>query len=1279
LVGAACLFLALAGAPSALFAGIGEAESSEFALDLRLGRGTVGVGIGEAVMASTFTLDLRAVSGPSLLGRSSESGEFTVNLLGAHGGLDLAGRVSATSGAALPGAAVALGVLNTSSDGAGNYSFPGVAAGTYALTVSSAGYNSYNGTVLVSGGSSVRRDVSLSPVAAGGGPRVTGITCPYPGFLYFLDGPEFSVMFTATVDWAGKLPARVEFRTPRGVFKVDTPGTTASQMFNMGSDFGPRGKLRVVAVSRDGARSPEQLADFIVMPPPLGAVGNIGMQVSQDLTGSGYKYGSELGFNLSFFEEAIDAGLIGEDIPVFGKNGLNLQFIPQMSCEIGSDGVAGFKLKWSDFQKGKVLEDEWGRKHNLKQIIQLLQDYADKGFIDQRRLPKAGMGGLELHWYPIAGGQFQFNRTTEQWEPIQFGAGLAGAFEIHKSWPFIVMAGPIPVPMYAKVGLEVEGEAQFQVMTLEPMGLSGALGLKPYVRGSLGAGVDQVLAIEGWIGGGLDVDLQYLQQPNLSAKLYLNGGVTVYALLWSWENELLHWEYPKNAVPGSRLFAPAHIATRPPAPLGRSYVGRADYAVFHGSRTLAKAGPAAASGPPIPRAMSGPLQTVIFPHSEPDCSSSGTNFHLVWLYDQPSRGTNNRTMTVFSRYDGTRWTEPVPVADDGTADFHPQLLTFADGWSVCAWEKERVVLPDTVSFEGMTTNLEVAAAWFNGQTAAWLPMHSFTTNEWLDRSPKLAGLSRSNVLMVWTANTASHLAGNATATNNLWFTRWEGSAWSDPQAFATLTNALVKYDLGYDGTNGSLVMSLDLNNNPTNVTGRELFRIPYQSGVWGALERLTADDVPDENPLLARDQNGKEVLVWLKGNEYSSVTDFAMTNRQVVQTNLYTSNLGDAKLAQSSDGKLALLWAEPDQYSSDLKAALYDPVFRLWGQPKAMTADPETERSLTTGFWGQTRLLAIYNRTLIGPTNAGANTDLYVMEYNLGEDLALERLNASPLNPGPGDTATFEATVLNLGDTPTPNVPVAFYQGLPGAGGVEIGRMTLPQTLAPGERQTVTYAWALPQLNQPLSVYAVVDPEQVITDLVRSNNILGLQVNLPDAAIQSVTWSQVASNLLSLTARIANQGVTTSQAVAVEFRLGATNGTLLDSQTITNLAPGQSVDIGYEWDVSGISSDTQVFVMLTALEGTTDFDGDNNILRLAVWRTGASGTLQLQPLVGLPGGGVQLSVLNEPGRGYRVETSTNLWDWETLSVFFSTNALTPVLDYSATNYPTRFYRAVLEP
>ena len=1256
--------------------GIGSAESVEFGVDLRMGRGTVGVGIGEAVTSSTFTLDLRGVSGPSLFGRWSESGLFTVNLLGAQGGLGLAGRVSdSSSGAGLSGALVVLGAHSTPSDGAGNYSFASVPVGNYALTVSRAGYNNYNGTVALSGGTTIRRDVSLSAVAVSGSPRVTGITCQYPGFLYFLDGPQFNVAFQATVDWAGHPPSKLEFRTPHGVFEVATAGTTASRTFNMGSDFGGKGKLRVVAVSSDGTRSAERLADFIVMPPPLGAIGNLGMAVSHDLRGSGYKYGSELGFNLGFFDKAIGAGVIPKDIPVFGEKGVNLQFIPQMSCEIGSDGVAGFKLKWSDFETGKEIEDEWGRGHNLKKVIELLQDRTAKGLVDQRRLPKAGMADLDFSWYPIAGGELKFDRATESWEPVRFGAGLAGSFGVSKSWPFIVMVGPVPVPMYAKVALELEAEAQLQVLGLEPLRLNGVISLDPYVRGSLGAGVDQVLAVEGWIGGGVNLDLQYPAEPSFSAKLYLNGGVKVYVFLWSWENELLYWEWPESATSGRRLFSPIAFQAKPPAPVERGYVSRPDYAVFHGTHEAK--GPAKGK-PPVLTPLTGPLQTVIFPHSEPDCSSSGTNFHLVWLYDQPSRGTNNRTMTVFSRYNGTDWTPPVPVADDGTADFHPQVLTFADGWSVCAWENERVVLPDNVTFEGMTTNLEVAAAWFNGATASWLPMHSFTTNGWLDRSPKLAGLSRSNVLMVWTENPVSHLTGNATATNNLWFTRWDGTNWATPQPFATLTNALVKYDLNFDGTNGNLVLSLDWNNNPTNVAGRELFRIPYQAGTWGTLERLTTDELPDDNPLLARDQNGKDVLVWLKGNEVSSVVDFAMSNRQVVQTNLYTSNLGDAKLAQSSDGKLALMWAEPADYTSDIKGAIYDPVFKLWGKPKAMTGDPETERSLTTGFWGQNRLLAIYNRALIGPTNGGAATDLYVMEYNLGEDLALHRLNCSPLNPGPGDTAAFEATVMNFGDKPAANVPVAFYRGQPGAGGVEIGRMILPQPLAPGEQQTVTYAWTLPLTNQVLAVYAVVDPDQVITDLVRSNNILGVELSRADAAVQSVTWSQAASNLLSITARIANEGVATVAVAGVEFRLGSTNGPVLYSQSITNLSPGQSVDVGFLWNVSGLTNDTEIFVVLTGMSEANDFDGSNNTFRLGVQRATAPTNLELLSLAGLPGGGFQLSVLNEPGRSYRLETSTNLLDWETLSGFYSTNAVMPVVDNSATNYPMRFYRAVQE-
>ncbi|MBN2508198.1 MAG: hypothetical protein JXQ71_16055, partial [Verrucomicrobia bacterium] len=866
----------------------------------------------------------------------------------------------------------------------------------------------------------------------------------------------------------------------------------------------------------------------------------------------------------------------------------------------------------------------------------------------------------------------------------RFGAGLAGAFEIHKSWPFILMAGPVPVPTYAKVGLEVEAEAQLQVMTLEPIGLNGSLALDPYVRGSLGVGVDEVLAIEGWIGGGLDLDLQcrleLSPEPEFDVSLYLNGGATVYFLLWTWENEFLYWEWPEDKALRSRLFSPLAAFSTQPKLLSRDYLNQTGSARFFSSP--AKVTPAGLATTPaslVPQ--SSPLQTSVFPYSEPDCASAGTNFHLVWLSDDPARSAMNRTRLEFSHFNGTEWSEPVPVADDGTADFHPQILTFSDGSAVCAWENQRAALPDTATLDDMKAGLEIAVAWYDATANEWGSTQSQmnrSTNSWLDRSPKLAGRSRDNVLLVWTANPSNHITGTATEPNELLASTWNGTTWSTPEVFITLTFPLVKYDLAYDGTNGHVVMTLDTSNTHTNVGARELFYMAYQDGAWSALERLTDDQVPDDNPLLALDQDGRCVLVWLKDTEISSAVDFQVIHRQIVRTNLYSSNLGDAKLARSSDGKLALVWAEPADFSSDLHAVFYDPVFRLWGQPKQLTSDAETERNLTTAFRGTDQLVAVYNRRLIGPTNSGTGADLYVLQYGLGEDLALNLFYSSPPNPGPGDMATFQATVGNLGDKAAANVPVAFYLGDPGAGGVEVGRIGLTQSLAPGETADITFGWTLPTTNLPLTLYALVDPGQALADVVRNNNSLGLKLAKADLAVTSVTWSQIASNTLSVAACVGNQGVVTGQTATVEFRLGSPDGTNLFSQSLTNLAPGEATEIAFLWDMSDWVGAPDIYVVLTGPDPGTDFDLANNNVRLSLQLAAAPSTLALGPLVRLPGGLFQLTVLGEAGRYYQVETSTNLSDWEPWIEFFSTNMSTPVIDSTGTNTPQRYYRAVGE-
>jgi hypothetical protein len=48
-----------------------------------------------------------------------------------------------------------------------------------------------------------------------------------------------------------------------------------------------------------------------------------------------------------------------------------------------------------------------------------------------------------------------------------------------------------------------------------------------------------------------------------------------------------------------------------------------------------------------------------------------------------------------------------------------------------------------------------------------------------------------------------------------------------------------------------------------------------------------------------------------------------------------------------------------------------------------------------------------------------------------------------------------------------------------------------------------------------------------------------------------------------------------------------------------------------------------------------------------------------------------------PGLYYRIEGSTNLALWTSVTSFMSTNAVTRFLDPTAVGYQKRFYRAVL--
>jgi hypothetical protein len=125
----------------------------------------------------------------------------------------------------------------------------------------------------------------------------------------------------------------------------------------------------------------------------------------------------------------------------------------------------------------------------------------------------------------------------------------------------------------------------------------------------------------------------------------------------------------------------------------------------------------------------------------------------------------------------------------------------------------------------------------------------------------------------------------------------------------------------------------------------------------------------------------------------------------------------------------------------------------------------------------------------------------------------------------------------------------------------------------------------------------------------------------------------------------------------------------LFSQAIAGLLPGESTDVTFIWNVSGLPGNLNVYAALSGLGIAGNFSRQGLTSALTISQV-------LPPSFGacryLLDGTFQMQVFGEMGRTYALQTSTNLVDWTQLLNFSCTNQPTILLD--AADGSARFYR-----
>ncbi len=1077
---------------------------------------------------------------------------------GATGASTINGTVRDTSAQPISGATVSNGTSTTTTFASGSYTLTDIPSGDQTITVSKTGYATASKHISIPPYSSIVEDFQLFPPCSGSF-GVRSVTSKFPDNSFYLDGTSFNADWTADVCWGSHTPGTIKFETSKGVVKQTADNT---QTFDMGNDFGPCGWLKVTAISGDGATSAATTANFTVM----SALPFFSSLPLSDL-GNTYEYKTSYESPIKLLDLETDP--VSPDIPIFGGQKFGFTYSPGLEISAGPDGTASYELN------GLSLSPADLNIAGLDAKLSIAPDIA------------ARFDG------PSGGCQWDFNGSS---------LALSGDVSV-ESPPFYLVPG-----IYAKVGGEVSANAQIGVFDLAPLSYGGNFTITPSLKGVVGAGLAEALSVEGWAEAGPQLTFGFTPEPTMDASLIITAGFDATALgVTVYNDQLLKWEWPTPTGQAQPLMLKPSTNKLVP----RDYLKLPNSGQFinSGAFTLHTMTQAEKTYTTATTA----IELNIYPHSQSNLSSGGGNVSLEWLQDNTNRSAVNRTMVVFSTYDGSSWSTPQPIADDGTADFHPNSITFSDGSVITAWEDEKIVLPDTATLDDLTANLEISTSIYDPSTKTWQTAQRMTSNSKLDRSPKLSGSSKTDVMLVWISNASNDLWGSSTMPNQLWFSTFNGSSWSAAQVAADIPFGLVKYSLAYDGGKGYVVMSLDTDDNTQTVNDHELYMLSYSGGAWGSLTRLTNDSVADDNPQIAEDPNGNFVLTWLKGDEISSVQNFDMTSRTVIRTEDYTTNLADFKLASSPDAKIAIVWAEPSQYSSDLFAVTYDPIFQVWGNPKQLTFDPETEQYLTAAFYGSDTLMAVYDRndfttTPTSITTASGktvtmdvptpiDTDLYMMKYAMGSDLALQAgsLTSTPPDPAPGTATTLSVTAINPGDQAVSNVPVDFYLGDPATGGSLIGEAIISQVFKPGDTTDISLPWTIPQTSTPLTIYALIDPSATLDPLNRANNTVSAEIVKSDLTVQTVNWQWLTNTLVSVTARISNNGVIPSGATTVTFRQDSPAGTLLSTNNIDSLDKYQSIDVNYVWDVS--TTPLQQYVLAVTVDeanAVDEFDETNN-------------------------------------------------------------------------------------
>ena len=297
------------------------------------------------------------------------------------------------------------------------------------------------------------------------------------------------------------------------------------------------------------------------------------------------------------------------------------------------------------------------------------------------------------------------------------------------------------------------------------------------------------------------------------------------------------------------------------------------------------------------------LASKVYPQTDVQLCEVGGGALAVYVADDPSRASGDRSRLVWTRYDeaSDSWSEPRPVWDDGTADFTPSLAPDGRGGAHVAWSNARGAIADDATLADVARRLDVAYAAFDARTGAFGPGEFVTDSDAsLEASPEVTDAGGGPAI-AWRTNRVDDVLGMG-GGHEVTLAARSGGAWSR-QVVARCDGCVTGLSVGALDGRPTVAWATD-EDGATATTGDSKV---YASALGG--EPVRVADANAANPQFAT-AGGASALSWWHDGDLCFATSLggeATVAEGVLPTSLYrlTGDLaGDAlaSFAVAGDG-----------------------------------------------------------------------------------------------------------------------------------------------------------------------------------------------------------------------------------------------------------------------------------------------------------------------------------------------------------------------------------------